>query len=128
MGSKPVKPGVRLQDGKLSIHEEVIEDDEQLPADLRTARLLRTIANTITPMIQMQEDVPTNHPSGKLPILDLEVWIHNGKILYSFYKKPMSSRLVVQARTAFSTQKKMNILLEEGQRRLRNCLSRNMLD
>ena len=72
-------------------------------------------------MIQMQEDVPTNHPSGRLPILDLEVWVHNGKILHSIYKKPMSSRLVVQARTAFSTQKKMSILLEEGQRRLRNC-------
>ena len=29
--------------------------------------------------------------------------------------------MVVQARSAFSTQKKMSILLEEGQRRLRNC-------
>ena len=36
MGAKPVKPGVRLVDGKLSILDEVAEEDRQLPADLRT--------------------------------------------------------------------------------------------
>ena len=53
MGSKPMKPGVRLIDDKLSILQEAIDEDEHLPADLRTARLLKNIANTITPMIQM---------------------------------------------------------------------------
>ena len=60
MGSKPVRPGVRLLDGKLSILVEAIEEDGQLPADLRTAKLLKVIANGITPMIKMQEDVPSN--------------------------------------------------------------------
>ena len=69
----------------------------------------------------MQEDVPSNHHSGRLPILDLEVWVHQGKIFHRFYKKSMSSRMVVQAKSAFSTQKKISILMEEGQRRLRNC-------
>ena len=121
MVSRPVRPGVRLVNGKLSILEEEVEGDEQIPADLRTARLLKAIANTISPTIRMQEDVPSNHPSGKLPILDLEVWVERGIIMHQFYKKPMASRMVVQARSAFPTTRKKSILLEEGLRRLRNC-------
>ena len=52
MVSRPVRPGVRLVNGKLSILEEEVESDEQIPADLRTARLLKAIANTISPMHQ----------------------------------------------------------------------------
>ena len=121
MGSRPVKPGLRLVDGKLSILQEPIDDDKQLPEDFRTARLLREVANTITPMIRMKEDVPSNHQSRKLPILDLEVWVRGHTIFHQYYQKPMASRVVVQASSAFSTSKKRSILLEEGLRRLRNC-------
>ena len=79
------------------------------------------IANTIAPMIRMKEDVSSNHHSGKLPILDLEVWISENRIYHQFYKKQMASRKVVQAHSAFSTSKKRSILVEEGQRRLKNC-------
>ena len=72
-------------------------------------------------MIRMKEDSPSNHLSGKLPILDLEVWIEEERIMNQFYKKTMTSRKLVQARTAFSTSKKRSILVEEGMRRLRNC-------
>ena len=64
-----------MVDGKLAILDEEIEGDRRLPADFRTARLLREIANTVIPMVKIKEDVPTNHPSGKVPILDLEVWV-----------------------------------------------------
>ena len=121
MGCKPVKLGVRLVNGQLSIQQAAKEEDENLPVDVRTAKLLREIANSITPMIKMKEDVMSNHHSEKLPILDLEVWVRGHRILHQFYKKPMSSRLVVQSKSAFSTAKKRSILLEEGLRRLRNC-------
>ena len=69
----------------------------------------------------MKEDVPSNYQSGKLPILDLEVWVQGNRIYHQFYKKPMASRMVVQAESAFSTANKRSILIEEGLRRLRNC-------
>ena len=72
-------------------------------------------------MIRMEEDFPSNHPTCRLPILDLEVWMERGIIKHQFYKKPMASRKLVQARSAFSTQQKRSILLAEGMRRLRNC-------
>ena len=36
---------------------------------------LRKMANSIHPMIQLEEDHQHNHPDNKLPILDLKVWM-----------------------------------------------------
>ena len=113
MGSWPVRPGVRFFDGKLSIQVEQIQEDNNLPPDLRTARLLRNVANSIVPMIKMKEDVGSNHPSGKLPILDLEVWVTGHRIYYQFFKKSMASKKVVQARSACSASKNDSSFLKK---------------
>ena len=52
-----------------------METDRLVPADKRMGKILKQIANEITPMIVMEEDVGSNHPSGTFPILDLEVWV-----------------------------------------------------
>ena len=41
--------------------------------------------------------------------------------MHEHYTKPMASRAVVMAKSAFPASMKKNILLEEGSRRLRNC-------
>ena len=79
--------GSRILDGKLSILPEAIQEDSDIPADRRTAKLIRSLANTITPMIQMEKDFPSNHPTERLTILDLKVWVENKRILHQFYKK-----------------------------------------
>ena len=95
-------PGTRVVYGKLSILEEYVQEDALVPADLRTAVVLKTIANQTSPMILMKEDVSSNHSYGTLPILDLEVWVSGQKVFHRFYKKPISSRKVVHARSALS--------------------------
>ena len=65
-----------------------MEEDERIPEDKRAANLITTIANLISEMITVREDVPTNHPSERIPIL--EVWVHENKIYY--YKKLMVSK------------------------------------
>ena len=62
MALQAVQVGTRIIDGKVSILPEAIQEDSGIPADRRTARLIRSLANTITPMIQMEEDFPSNHP------------------------------------------------------------------
>jgi hypothetical protein len=68
-----VEPGLTFKDGKLFILQEEVEADRDIPADKRTANCIKTVANTISFMIIMEEECPSNHPSGKMPILDLEV-------------------------------------------------------
>ena len=69
----------------------------------------------------MEEDVGSSHPNKRLPILDLEMWVEDNQMLFSFYQKPVSSKDVILARSAFTLREKKNILLEEASRRLCCC-------
>ena len=69
---------------------------------------------------------PSKHQSGRVPILDLEVWIvrvEEGyqEIRYSFYEKPMKSDFVLMYRSAVPMETKRAALVNETVRRLRNC-------
>ena len=87
-----------------------------------SAEVFRNIANTCKPRsVRMVEDIPLNHQSGYLPILDTQMCIIDGKVVYRHFRKPMSSLEVVTTKSAMSLSSKMNILTQEGGRRLRNC-------
>ena len=65
------------------------------------------MANSICPIIQLTEDYPSRNPDGKLPILDLKVWVGpHGQILYESYRKETASRLLILARSAMSARVK----------------------
>ena len=51
----------------------------------------------------------------------MDTWIEDSSIKFQFFRKPMSSRAVVMARSAFTTRNTMVILLAEGDRRLKSC-------
>ena len=44
------------------------EDD-----DIRTMREIRKLSNSLLNFIRFKEDVPANHESKKIPVLDLQV-------------------------------------------------------
>ena len=81
-------------------HEKAIADTDQ-PA-VRMAKVLQKIANSLETDIQMTYDVPENHLDGKMPVLDLKIWVNNNKIFYTFYKKDVSSKYTVLKRSALS--------------------------
>ena len=68
---------------------------ESEPDDIRTFRIMCEIGNTIGPVIQLEFDAPSMHHEGKLPILDIKVWIEEGKIRHSFYRKEVASNRVI---------------------------------
>ena len=55
--------------------------------DLRTFQELVAVGNSLDLNIQLELDVPSLHDDGKLPILDLKVWIEDNQIRHIFYKK-----------------------------------------
>ena len=120
MATRRLPPGTVYRDGGLVVDRQVEEEEQGEEGDKITARVVREVANSITNMIRMEEDYPSNHPSNKLPILDLEVWVEGNTILHQFYKKPVSSKFVVMAQSAFPDNKKRAVLVEEAMRRLRN--------
>ena len=61
--------------------------------DARSFSVLCTIANTLEEEIQMVSDVGSDHENGRLPVLDLELFVENNRVEFSFYKKKCSSHL-----------------------------------
>ena len=50
---KPVPLGARYRDGRVKVILEEIENDRSIPADLRTARVLKEVGDTICPFIKV---------------------------------------------------------------------------
>ena len=117
--------GTRFSNGTLSIDEAAIEEDRHVPGDRRTMDIVKAIGNSVHPSIQLEIDVPSNHPDNRMPILDLKVWIEKKdgatKIVHEYYAKEVSSNAVIHAKSALSWQVKRSVLSQEVLRVLLNC-------
>ena len=71
---------IQLKKTAVEKTDEEVEAHKERPADEFTMEQLRFIANSITEMFQLEEDYPSNHHDGHVPILDLKVWVEAGDL------------------------------------------------
>ena len=127
MSVHKVQLGARLIEGRINIVEDSIESDREIEDDQRTFEIVKQIGETIHQSILLEADCPSKHDDGKLPILDLKVWLHkdettgNYSILHEHYIKDVSTRLVMHAQSAFSWKDKRTIITQLCLRVLLNC-------
>ena len=74
----------------------------------------------------MTGDIPSNYGDKRLPILDLKVWIGEiaagtYKVITSHYMKEVSSRAVINSESSHSESMKLNVMVNETMRILKNC-------
>ena len=71
-----LKPGTHYdpQQNKLVTVE---QHEEDTPADYQTFRVLKQVADSINSNIIMEIDVPSSHEDGRLPVLNLGMWVNN---------------------------------------------------
>ena len=114
-------PGTRLVEGRFQVVEELVEEDSLVPGDRRTGELAKELANTICPYLQMEVDYPSNHPTGWMSILDLEVQMTSDKTInYRWFKKPMATDYSILNRSAMPAATKRITLVQKGVTMLRN--------
>ena len=127
--------GLRFVEGKVIQDEHVAELEQDVEADRRCMLLVQSIGNSIShSSIELEVDYPSRHGDGKLPIFDLKVWVEKKNravdsalerevnvVLHEFYYKDVSSRSVVNARSALPWNCKRTILTQEVFRILLNC-------
>ena len=103
---------------KVVIDPVLINQDET--ADERTARIVKDIANDVMPGISMEEDCPSKNVDGKMPILDMKVWMDadEGHIMFQHYQKPMACKKIMHAQSAQSGSCKQSVHTQEILRRL----------
>ena len=113
-----VQSGTRYEGGQFVIHEGV----DNRPADARVFDLIKCVGDSIHPSIQLEVDCPSQHTDGEVPILDVKVWVEKSRtVMYEFYSKEVSSKSVIDARSALPWSTKRTILTQEVLRILLNC-------
>ena len=80
--------------------------------------------NSVMGFLNFTSEILEDFEDNKLPSLDTTVWIEGLTILFEHYGKPMSTNLVVHAKSAISEEVKVSSLAEEVSRRLRNTSTR----
>ena len=126
-----IRRGTRWRGEQLVWNREwEVEDTGRGTSDgVRTLELIREAADTILPWLQFTLDHPDLHPSVKVPMLDVRVWIDHGAemdppradiLKWEFYEKPLASSKVLRASTAYAWRSKMVTLNMETFRRHRN--------
>ena len=87
---------------------------------------IKCLADSIHESIKVTGDIPSNYEDNRLPILDLKVWIGEittgtYKVITSHYMKTVSSRAVINKDSSHSENMKLNVMVNESMRILKNC-------
>ena len=112
--------GWRWWEGRLCWTEEWNQEDIKAgkSAVRRTADILLEIMNSIMTFLTFTLEIGEDFGDKKLPTLDVKIWVEQNRILYNFFEKPMSTNLVLHAKTAQSKIVKFASLTQEVVRRL----------
>ena len=73
-------------------------------ASRRTAKVLVAMMNDVLPFLNFTIELGEDFVDGKLPSLDINIWVEGGQILYEFFEKTMSTNLMVEAGSALSRE------------------------
>ena len=73
------------------------EANKGVAADVRSMAAIVAVANTLDPNLQFTSDCPSQHQNGKLPILDIQVWVEDGKVCHTLYRKEFTAQEMPRA-------------------------------
>ena len=79
----------------LEVKPELVEEDTSRSEDERTAAFLCEVANSIHSSITVKSDYPSKNTDGKMPLLDLKLWVDDNSVLFSFYSKDMQASILL---------------------------------
>ena len=92
---------------------QLVEEDEEVPADLRTMREMVKLGSSIDQMIQLTGDCPSKNENGKMPLLNTEVWVEDNKVQFEHYRKPSANPLLMLEMSAMPANVKRSVLTQE---------------
>ena len=119
--------GVRWKEGTLRWTQECEDQDRNQGRthDSVTTQVLVEMANSVDPNITFTGEGADDHEGGRVPMLDLKVWRSVGPggeelLRHCYYEKPITSKMMVMAKSALPMKTKMTVLAQEIIRRMRN--------
>ena len=121
-GAEALKAGTRWSDEeeRMILHPHLVEEDLAVPSDTRTAKEIAKMGSSISQMISLTWDCPSNNANKKMALLDTEVWVEENKVWYEHYRKPMANPLLMMEMSAMPAKVKRTTLVQEVVRIRRN--------
>ena len=87
-----------------------------------TIERIKEIGNGIHASIQLEADYPSRYEDKKVPILDLKVWVNEeDKVVHEYYMKPVSSKSVINNRSAMPLKDRRTVITQEILRIVLRC-------
>ena len=77
---------------------------------MRTMREVVRMGNSLSTMIQLTGDCPSANQSGKMPLLNTQVWVEENKLMHENYRKPMANPLTMLAMSAMPAKMKRTVV------------------
>ena len=98
----------------LTIHPHLVEEDKRTPPDQRTMLEVGVkMGNSLSNMIQLTGDWPSEQQSGRMPLLNTRVWVEGKVVQYEHYRKPMANPLIMLKISAMPDKIRRNVLSQE---------------
>ena len=119
-----MEPGRRWNGSRLEWRKEWhTEDEEKKEKDeIRMMREVLLLANYLEKDIQLTVDTPSDHADGKLPVLDLRMWMETREgergnqyqeVMHEYYEKEMVAPRVIGKDSALPNKVKITTLTQE---------------
>ena len=106
--------------------EDIARKLEGESTNQRMARTCQELMNSINENLEFTVETPEDFEQEQLPTLDFKIWQEqDGLINHTYYQKPIKTPFVIMARSAMSSQQKIQILANELTRRVSNINVKN---
>ena len=107
----------RLVQNQEWLEEDLLHDESDTK---RTSNVVKDIMNSVYREIQFEMEIAEDFPNKRLPTLDFEMWLEDGKINYSFFEKSMKTPYCIMKDSAMAIKSKITILAQDLIRRMLN--------
>ena len=94
--------------------------ENQIPDDKRTAEVLVQAMNDVMPFLEFTSECQSDFPDNRLPTLDCNLFVSNGRILHTFFEKSMRCNKSIDAKSALPALTIRSSLRQEIVRRMIN--------
>ena len=102
-----------------------MEDESRgVSSTQKTSEVLQDIMNSLYSNLHFTMETGEDFENGRLPTLDTQLWIEDGRIMYKYYEKPMAAKTVIHKQSALAENSKMASLSQEMVRRMKTTSER----
>ena len=107
---------------KLVCKQEWLDEDLELDDSdtRRTSNVVKEIMNSVFRDINFEMEIAEDFVNKRLPTLDFEMWMKDGKLEFSFFEKAMKTPYCIMEQSAMAIKSKITTLSQDLIRRMLN--------